>query len=506
VIYQDTLRFLKRKLKKPQKNTEWGSYENFEFLNYLQSRHSDDEIEKNSDDIKIAFREFFEPLGSILFRFTIQDGVVFKIVAYTVDAKDSAYLKKLIDIIKNNRRCIEYPYHNREDQIAISGKTRRSINAEIAETKERVNKKELIKLAIKEALGLSSRDIILIQKRKYLIKIFQVIPHLESESVELLSDDTHEKKLDSFDQQSLENHYEEFFLEVNIETFLDNVSMSLFEHELNFAYINNIYFEKNVLHLCKNAIADELSFCVTQNREYLLSLAGYIFRKNFEAIHRRFAVEIFELISKKNENAEKFLSYYTGKIYIEDNKKYAIPDLLDKDGKRWNATSMSAISSIWLRTKHKKDKLEVELKNLTKNFSTLFGKYESLQVLLTQYLSDIKKLSIEYNRLENEIIELEIKRKIDYKKEELLHSKHHKMLDIKRKLGEIKSKKDKIEFKLKKDSSKYNEQKNLLNNIKKEIYGLNQNLNVNSNSYNTVVDALTFTLMKRKKLVSEDDR
>ena len=121
MIYQDVKRYLKGTLQKPKKDLEWDSHDNFLLLNFIQSRYSDEQIKNNVTEIRQAFRDFFEPVGNIIIRFTPSKGVAYKILPYYVQPKDSKHLKKVIEIIQNNRRSIEYPYHDREDQIAILG-------------------------------------------------------------------------------------------------------------------------------------------------------------------------------------------------------------------------------------------------------------------------------------------------------------------------------------------------------------------------------------------------
>ena len=320
MVYQDVKRFLKRYLQKPKKSYEWSGHDNLKFLSYVQSRYSDEQLSNNISEIKQAFRDFFEPVGNIVVRFKVDLGVSYKILPYSIKPKNSKHLKKIIEIILQNRRYVEYPYNDRDDQIGILGKIRRHINAEIIETTESVNKKELIRYAIKEALNLEERDVVLYLKRKYIVKIFQKNVSLNKNASEP-KQKQNDKRFEGYNQENLSSHYDELINDIDLVSFLDNVMATLFASKLNFDEISNNYYESNVLSLIRYAIANELKHYVSDNEDYILGLAGYIFRINFIAVHERIAVEIFELIAKKSKIAEKFLSYYSGVVHLENGKK-----------------------------------------------------------------------------------------------------------------------------------------------------------------------------------------
>ncbi|MDX1295688.1 MAG: hypothetical protein R3302_05455, partial [Sulfurimonadaceae bacterium] len=113
---------MKRKLQKPSKDYEWSGHDNFLLLDFIQSRYTDEQIRNNISEIRQAFRDFFEPVGNVVVRFKEDTGVAYKILLYHVKPENSKHLEKLIDIIRSNRRNIEYPYEGREDQIALLGK------------------------------------------------------------------------------------------------------------------------------------------------------------------------------------------------------------------------------------------------------------------------------------------------------------------------------------------------------------------------------------------------
>jgi len=511
LIYQDTKRFLKRHLKRASKSYEWQGRDNFLLLEFLQNRYSDKELGQNASEIKEAFREFYENIGTISFSFDVKVGVHYKIEPYRVSPRSSQHLMPLIKLIRDNRRAIEYPYQGREDQIALLGKIRRYINAEIADTAESVNKKELVRYAIKEALELDQRDVVIHLKRKYIVKIFHKNKFLSDQVTDVKLIDTNERRYMGYSADDLANHYDEFFTDVVLEDFLGSVMTQLFATKLNFEEITNRYYEKNVLSLIRDTIAVELMVYISENDEYLKGFAGYIFRKNFMSVHEFMAIELFEKISKKDKNAERFLNYYTGKIFIENGKRYEMPKLTTPNGERWNITSITAISTMWLRSREQLDKQKVKLNNLLEEFYDYEEYYKRLEKELFSHIVALNTLTKEFKALEKNISEVSMKFKhevsgsMDEKKEndleKMLRKDRHKLIDTKKKLLKLQPIKDNAAYNFKAVDAQYNLMLNEKQKLESEIRNLSQNLKINSGSFHSILASLVTALTQRRKVI-----
>lgn len=511
MIYQDTKRFLKRYLQKPKKDYEWSGHDNFLLLNFIQSRYSDAEIENNLSEIKQAFRDFFEPVGNIMIRFTPSKGIAYKILPYYVEPKNSKHLKSIINIIQNNRRSIEYPYNGREDQIAILGKIRRHINVEIIETDEAVNKKELVRYAIKQALELDDRDVVLHLQRKYIIKLFKKNTLLNPEANEPKQKDKEELRFQGYNADDLSAHYDELINDLDIESFLDDTMALLFADKLNFDEITNEYYEKNVLSLVKNTIAQELHQHVSKNEDYILGLAGYIFRLNFIEVHRRIAIEIFELFAKKSENAERFLSYYSGKTILHNGERYSIPEISTPDGKRWSIPAVTAIATMWLRARHESVVLEAKLKNISSEYISISSKYEDLSKKSQQYSDNLISYIEQLKEAEDAIADVTQKIKLDRGKNlshqdelelsRLTYLDKQKVATIKEKKSKLQPLKDEAITKLNAIKSKYFELKSSKQQMEYDIKALKKNLDINTESFHAILFSLVKALTQRKKLL-----
>jgi hypothetical protein len=211
MIYQYVKRYLKQNLVQPKVDCEWSQLDNLKLLNYIEQRYTLAELGREISEVKEAFKDFFEPVGSIVFRYTDGVGVKFKVFPYRQEPKDSSHLKNIIKIIFLNRKAIEYNYQGQSNQIAISGKIRREINKEVADTKESINIRELIKYSIRKALGLNDRDVIVQLKRKFIVKVFDStkIVKAEEEISELTIVDEKKDKFNGYTAKQIEETYNE---------------------------------------------------------------------------------------------------------------------------------------------------------------------------------------------------------------------------------------------------------------------------------------------------------
>jgi len=514
MIYQDTKRFLKAYLKQPSLRYEWDEHDNAILLSFIHERYNDEQIKLNLSEVRQSFRDFFEPIGSLVIRYKIDTGVTYKIIPYYVKPENSKHLTKIIEIIQKNKDSLEYPYKGRIDQIALLGKIRRHINAELVESDEAVNKKELIRYAIKEALELDSRDVVVTLKKKYIVKIFKRNHFIDTCKESPKVQDAQERRYQGYAEEDLTTHYTELINDINIEAFLDDVMSYLFATGLNFNEITNSYYEKQVLSLIRSGIAQELEQYISYNQEYLLGFAGYIFRKNFENIHERIAIEIFEKIAVNNKNAQNFLKYYSGTVLIENTKRYLLPELSVADGRRWNATSLSAIATLWLRSRHKEKTLHIMIDNLNTEYQQVEKFYKSVSFKHTKYKNTMdlylhQQLESESNI---EYIRKNFKFKTDgeiSKSETIVLGKkifydQQKILNIKEKILKIKPLEESAKIELKESKLKYQKLKIQKQKIQSDILELQKNLNFHTDSFNSALESLVKSLIQRKKLIAKE--
>ena len=355
MIYQYTKRYLKSTLGKPSVLYKYTQDDNTKYFTYIYKRYTKAEFLKGLSEVKQAFRDYFEPVGKLLFRYREENIIQIKLVPYSVNPKHSKHLENILKIINNNKKYIQNPYENQKNQIAILGKIRREINREVVDTEESVNINELIKYAIRTALKLSNRDVIVQLKRKYIIKLAK-----KEDSSKIQVKDN---EFNGYTNEQIEETYKEIFEnnESNVEYFINKVMKKVLQRKLNFRVIDNSYYEEKALNIIYTAMSKELHNYISLDNDYILGVAAFILKKNFYKIHEIMAIELIECIYEKDKNANKFLLYFDGKLILKDNKKYQVPALKTEDNVKWNNNNLISICVLWMNVKKKKKKIEEEL-------------------------------------------------------------------------------------------------------------------------------------------------
>ena len=380
MIYQYTKRYLKEKYKEPTENFQWKNLDNLNFLSHIQQRYSDEFLQKEIKEVKEAFKDFFEPIGTLLFRYTDEYGLRFKIFPYRVKPQDSEYLESIVKIIKKNKKHIQLSYEGQENQIAILGKIRRDIDTLMFDSEESVHKKELTKYAIKKALHLDEKDIVVELKRIYIVKIFD--ENAEEEAIEepLESADT-VKTHNGYAKENIEKSYNSIFKKANIKEFIQNTLDKLFQDKLNFAHISHDYYENKSLKIIHAQMSQDLSYYSSLEEDYLLGISTYILRNHIYYIHEIMTFRLLKEVYHKNQNATDFLLQFNGSIILKNGKKYRLPSLQDKNAQKISSAMITSTAFLYINIQNKIEKLKEKLKKLEKQIVTLeFASKENPQL------------------------------------------------------------------------------------------------------------------------------
>jgi hypothetical protein len=515
MLYQYVKRYLKNTLKEPRIDLEWSTLDDIKFFNYIEQRYTLEEFSKEISEVKVAFKDFFEPIGNIVFRYKEESGIKFKIFPYKVKPQDSKHLKTIVKIINANKKHIKYPYQEQNDQIAILGKIRREVNRELFDTQESINKKELIKHALRVALHLGKKDIITQLKRKYIIKIFNKNTVLDVDE-EVLAPTAREGKANRFNgytAEQIEETYKEIFKRgnANIKYFLKAAMKNVFYNDLNFRVISNEFYEAKSLKIIHQFIAKELSDYIQLEDDYLLGISGYLMRKNFYQIHELMAIELIECIYEKNTNATNFLLFYNGKTILLENTKYIIPSLESEDGRKWNNSSLIGICNLWMNTKKRKESYEHKLEDTNTKLDEINKKLAYIQPEKELQETTIKEVEEQAKSVNIKNSELEAK--YAYLEKASLNSTEY--FTIKKELVTSNTKVKELENIIKEAKSNLNAIKDanmttyaeleIFTNQKKQLLEdvRNQDLDINSKStqINSIIQSIVKVLMDRTKLM-----
>jgi len=366
--------FLKSNFNKPSIDFKWNDECNKRLFSYIDENFTDFDISDNENQLKIekAFKEYFEPVGYILFKIS-DNQIHIKVFPYKIEPKDSLNLDAIIDIIENNEHLIQYDYNAKEDLICITKELTSKLNHFVMSIKnEEINKKELLKFAVREAFELNDSDIIIIKNNQIFIKLF------DDGNIRIVADDEKEtiaNRFNGIDEDSLNSFYNDFFSKEENKDFFYFVAEQFVDIYLLDKQINNITYEKYAFSFIQSIIQEHLldSFDQSdQSDEFFKGFSGYVFRIHFKEVFGHIANLILAEISSSDKYMIEFLQYYSLNIVVLNGIKYKVPQIEAENGLKWNVASMISIVKIYIKTEISLETIKDRIDELKEKIMQLY--------------------------------------------------------------------------------------------------------------------------------------
>ncbi|WP_457749045.1 hypothetical protein [Sulfurimonas sp.] len=280
-------------------------------------------------------------------------------------------LDNVIQLINDNEDLIQYSYKGKDNQLLMSQALVEKIYAVIEQDKpDSIDKKELLKIAIRQAFDLCGNDVVVSRSGQLFIKTFDA---QTKKDVNEKDAGTVASRYNGFSEEELRDFYQEFFAEEDSEDFFQLIAKKYFQKYFTKNSINNEKYEKYVFAYIKQIIAEQLdSMYDDDNDSFFQGFAGYIFRIHFTEVFEYIADLMLYEIAINNTSMINFLKYYSLNIIVIGGKKYKVPSLETQDGLRWNVVSMLSIAKIYTKSKSNLDKFKKEIKKITKEMSQFY--------------------------------------------------------------------------------------------------------------------------------------
>lgn len=499
MVYKKIKFFLKTNIEKPSIDFKWDNKYNNKLFSFLNEEcpNEDLSIDENKDKIKRAFRKYFEPVGYVLLKLK-ENEIKLKIFPYKIKVEDSINVEPLITILEYNQDCIEYDYNGKEDLISLNTKLKDLLNNFVNDIKnEEINKKDLVKYAIREAFELTERDIIIIRDDRIIIKLLDDasmdnVPYDEQNTIANRYNGINEDDLKSFYDDVFSKNVDEDFFYYAAEIF---VNTELLENK-----IDNLTYETNVFQMLHSIIKEELTNEFDHNEEFFKGFAGYIFRIHFKEVFSYITELILEELSERNDYIYEFLKYYSPDIVVLNGHKYRVPVIESENGSRWTVATMLSIVKVYMRASINLRELEDDIQELNNEVSEL----------------SVGGMSpVAYNTSLNKKID-EIKQESNYaarRLDECLGSfvsngdnaKHKdEVSEIRHNIKRLREEKEKLEnSKVSSDIvNEYTDLKREIDSMKRQAHREEIIIEKNSESFNIIKDALTKALTSKKVRIS----
>lgn len=264
------------------------------------------------------------------------------------------------------------------------------------------DKREIFKSVLKLSLGLSARDVIFFVDNGVLIKQFQEAESSKHNSQNIGSLSTTSQRLyEGLDKNFLKEIEQKTSATIRVS--IDDVCGSLIKGPLNPSECDNGVFGKNFIPCLQEKF---LKFVPDDSRinspEIKQAIANYLLRLNFDACIYQFAHCIITKLINKDPKVDAFIKFFNGDVsFSPDGKRYTRPDIVDKEGNRWNTSTIFQIAM----------QRKVGLDKIARNAEAIRLTQETIEKFKKDIIA--QKKFVETNLSVVASFEAEIKKKLD---------------------------------------------------------------------------------------------
>ncbi len=394
--------YFKTNLSKPSIDFKWSNEDNSKLFAYLNDNFEKEWLQDTQNQLKIkqAFKEYFEPVGYILFKLK-DNNIHVKVFPYKIEPKDSVNLSSVLEILQNNENLIEYDYKGNENQISIPLELKTKVYDFVNSIdNEEVNKKELVRFVINQFFKLRQYDIVIIKEDQIFIKILdekykRTVPENEKNTVA--------NRYNGINEEELKSLYDEFFSKLENKNFFFNVAKIVVQKYLLDEKIDHNTYEKNIFSYIQYIISEQINNEYCYENDFCKGFSGYVFRLHFKEVFAHIATLLLAEIAAANEHIIDFLRYYSAGIVVVEGKKYKVPEFESENGLRWNVISMLSIAKIYIRTKTSIDKAKEELEELNKKIKTLYINNHSPLEYQNSLIKEQEKIEVQMSRSQKKL-------------------------------------------------------------------------------------------------------
>ncbi len=414
--------------------------------------------------------------------------------------KDIQNYDDIVDIIYDNETLIERNYNSKKDQIVLHKDILIQILHFLKKPEyESLDKKELIKLVVRDVLELSSGDLVLIKKEYIFVKLYD---EKKRKKVSEAEQNTEASRYNGIDEEELKSFYKEYFSSEDIDAMFKDIAAIFTQKYFLDHHISNEAYEKEVFKIIQKLIIEDLSQDFECSLEFYKGFSGYIFRRNFKAVFNHISHLLLKEVAYSNQNIMEFLKYYSLNVVVINGRKYKIPELISDEGLKWHIVSIVAMAKVYIKVQEHLVEKDTTLKKLKKEIKSLyidgltpiqhnnknFEMYKKLNILIQKNATKIEHThdSLELSKTEDEKYNIE---------DEMDELKHERAL-LKDKKSDLQAQKVK-----QMGIAKYEGLLNKVEVIQRESKSQQKILEQNQDSFESIKSAIVNALISKKKVI-----
>lgn len=305
---------------------------------------------QKKEEIHRAVNNFYRNTAKAALFFKGTDQIILRLIPYKTDPDETAHIRKITAYLESISEELEQ--EEREKNILLIPENPLAKMEQILhELPTPVDSHRILRKAFSQALHLDKRDSVFFMNGKAVVRFFQ-------------RSDV-ERRFEGLPAEEIKKIAEELYPpqgENEMAGDLDMVISTLSDTALNFAEIDNLFFNTRHIKIIQEGLVRFFKDKISQNETVIKALANYIFRESFYYIHEILAEKLLELIERKDKNAETFLRYYNGSTFIQNGEKHVTPEIVDEGGQKWNIAAVVNFMSQFSKNKTQISKKETSIR------------------------------------------------------------------------------------------------------------------------------------------------
>lgn len=305
---------------------------------------------EKKEEIHRAVNNFYRNTAKAALFFKGTDQIILRLIPYKSDPDETVHIQKITAYLETISQ--ELDQEKREKNILLIPEEHlANMERILHEISTPVDSHQILRKAFSQALHLDTRDSVFFMNGKAVIRFFQ------RSAVE--------RRFEGLPAEEIKKIAEELYPpggDNEMAGDLDMVISTLSDTTLNFAEIDNLFFNTRHIKIIQEGLVRFYKDKISQNETVIKALANYIFRESFYYIHELLAEKLLELIERKDKNTETFLRYYNGSTFIQNGQKQVTPEIVDEGGQKWNIAAIVNFMSQFSKNKTVISKKETSIR------------------------------------------------------------------------------------------------------------------------------------------------
>lgn len=414
-----------------------------------------------------------------------------------LNTQDISIIESVMDIIEDNENAIEKNYNNKEDLVSLNKNLKDKIFSYMKNIHTDIDKKVLVKYAIRKYFALAQRDIVVIRTEQIIIKL------LNYESIHVVTKEeegTIASRYNGIKEDDLKSFYDDIFSQEDVDEFFHNIAETFVDKYMVQQSMDNKYYEQNVFPIIQLIIKSNLDENFDHNDDFFKGFAGYAFRIHFKSVFEYIAEIFLSELSEGSTYFLDFLKYYSLDVVIVNGVKYKVPAIKSSNGLKWNVASIRSIIKVFLNAEYTVAELSEKI-DIKKEATSKFNIDEMSPVVYNStIIRDIDQISQTIN-YETKRLDAYVESLKDNNNDAKLKKDIH---DIKQKIQELKEEKILLQNDLVSRDIvlKYTDLKRELDAMVRQEQREQRVVKENEKSYLSIKEALIKALTSKKQAIN----